>query len=182
MQRREFITSALAASTFTDHIEQNGDLTPTKPFTVKAGEARFGIYTPYRQVNTNDVKVSGKDTNEQLAVFEYIGRVKAGPTLHVHHEQDEIFSIIEGEYFFQIGTEQFTAKAGDTVFAPRGIPHTWIQLSEQGKQVYMVQPAGQLEAFFYKMNELKEPPTEALAQKMHQAHGMTVLRPPLTLK
>ncbi len=151
------------------------------PFVVKAGEARFGVHTPYRGVNANDVKVSGKDTNGQLAIFEYIGKQKIGPSVHVHHHQDEVFSIIEGEYLFQIGNEKFMAKAGDTVFAPRGIPHTWIQVSEQGKQVYMVQPAGKLEDFFLVFAELKGPPTEEFVRKMHEQHGMTVVGPPLTL-
>lgn len=181
MQRRQFLTSTLAASTFAAQASPTDQLAPQKPFTVKAGDARSGVHTPFKGVNANDIKISGKDTNGQLAVFEYIGIEKVGPSLHVHHEQDEIFSIIEGEYLFQVGNEKFTVKAGDTVFAPRSIPHTWIQLSERGKQVYMVQPAGQLEEFFRKLTELKGPPTEELIQKMHKAHGMTVLGPGLTL-
>ena len=154
----------------------------TPPFVVKAGDARFGVHTPYKGVNPNDVKISGKDTGGQLAVFEYIGHEKAGPVLHVHYDQDEIFSIIEGEYLFQVGDEKFTVKAGDTVFAPRNIPHTWIQLSQHGRQVYMVQPAGKMEAFFLKLNELKGPPTAELIQKIHLEHGMKVLGPGLSLK
>lgn len=181
MQRRKFLVSTLAVSTFATQATSHNRLAPQKPFTVKAGDARFGVHTPYRGVNANDVKISGKDTNGQLAVFEYVGTEKVGPVLHVHHDQDEIFSIVDGEYLFQVGGEKFIVKAGDTVFAPRGIPHTWIQLSERGKQVYMVQPAGQLEDFFLKLTELKGPPTDELIQKMHKAHGMTVLGPPLTL-
>lgn len=192
MHRRKFLSvttvaaataaSTLTASAFTVQTKSHNGLAPAKPFTVKAGDARFGVHTPYRGINANDVKISGKDTNGQLAVFEYIGKEKIGPVLHMHYDQDEVFSIIEGEYLFQIGTEQFTVKAGDTVFAPRGISHTWIQLSEHGKQVYMVQPAGQLEEFFLALTELKGPPTEELLQKMHKEHGMTVLGPPLALK
>ncbi|GAB3950457.1 hypothetical protein GCM10028805_28540 [Spirosoma harenae] len=182
MQRRHFLAATLGAASLSPQTQPIEDSRTTKPFTVKGGEARFGIHTPFRGVNINDVKISGKDTNGQLAVFEYIGNQKVGPSLHIHHDQDEMFSIIEGEYLFQVGNEKFTVKAGDTVFAPRGIPHSWIQLSERGKQVYMVQPAGNLEEFFLKMNELKGPPSEELSQKMHKEHGMTVVGPPLALK
>ncbi|GAB3022297.1 cupin domain-containing protein [Spirosoma pulveris] len=182
MQRRQFLTSTLAVSAFVAQAEPDSRLAPPKPFIVKAGDARFGVHTPYRGVNVNDIKISGRDTNGQLAVFEYIGVQKVGPVLHIHHDQDELFSIIEGDYLFQVGDEKFTVKAGDTVFAPRGIPHTWLQLSERGKQVYMVQPAGQLEDFFLRLTELKGPPTEELIQKMHKAHGMTVVGPPLALR
>lgn len=186
MQRRKFLMAAttMAVSTMANSAkaESGTPIDSPKPFTIKAGEARFGVHTPYRGINANDVKISGKDTNGQLAVFEYFGKEKIGPVLHIHHDQDEIFSIIEGEYLFQVGNERFKVKAGDTVFAPRGVPHTWIQLSEHGKQVYMVQPAGQLEEFFIELTELKGPPTEEQIQKMHQSHGMTVVGPPLTLK
>lgn len=185
MQRRHFLVRLTAATTVgtTALTAQAAPLeTNPKPFAVKAGEARFGVHTPFRGINGNDVKISGKDTNGQLAVFEYVGHEKTGPSLHIHHEQDEIFSIIEGEYLFRVGNSEFTAKAGDTVFAPRGIPHTWLQLSEKGKQVYMVQPAGKMEEFFLKLNELKGPPTEEFMRGMHKAHGMTVVGPPMVLK
>ncbi|MEO6286829.1 MAG: cupin domain-containing protein [Dyadobacter sp.] len=183
MQRRTFLLDATAiASCMVTQVEAGNLSTADKHFVVKAGDARFGVHPPYRGVNANDVKISGKDTNGQLAVFEYIGKEMIGPALHVHHDQDEIFSIIDGEYLFQVGNEKFTVKAGDTVFAPRGIPHTWIQLSAQGIQVYMVQPAGQLEDFFLALNELKEAPTEESIKRMHESYGMSVLGPPLSLR
>lgn len=181
MQRRTFLTVPFAASALAAQAEiaSHEAMPKPLPFIVKAGDARFGVHTPFRGINANDLKVSGKDTGGQLAVFEYIGKEKTGPALHMHHDQDELFSIIEGEYLFQVGNEKFMVKAGDTVFAPRGIPHTWIQLSDRGRQVYMVQPAGQLEEFFLALNELKGPPTGEMIQKMHKEHGMSVLGPPL---
>lgn len=150
-----------------------------KPFIVKSGEARSGIHTPFKGINANDVKISGKDTNGQLAVFEYIGKERTGPPLHVHHDQDEIFSIIEGEYLFKVGDEQFKATAGDTIFAPRGIPHTWVQLSDEGKQVYSVQPAGKLEEMFFRINAFTAPPTEQQLQQVHEESGLKIVGPPL---
>ncbi|MCY7352624.1 MAG: cupin domain-containing protein [Cytophagaceae bacterium] len=187
MQRRKFLADATVASTLvaTSLMAKAETIVPAdtpKPFTVKAGEARFGVHTPFRGVNPNDLKISGKDTGGQLAVFEYIGREKIGPALHVHYEQDEVFSVIEGEYLFQVGDEKFTAKTGDTVFGPRKVPHTWIQVSDTGKLAYMVQPAGQLEEFFLALSALKAPPTEEQLQKLTIAHGMKNVGPPLSLK
>jgi quercetin dioxygenase-like cupin family protein len=187
MKRRNFLAATLAApaaaaSGTSLHAESatiDGTITA---FVVKAGEARSGIHTPFKGINVNDVKISGKDTAGQLAVFEYIGKEKTGPALHVHHHQDEIFSIVEGEYLFQVGEEKFKVKAGDTVFAPRGIPHTWIQLTDFGKQIYSVQPAGKLEEMFLKLNEFKAPPTEAELRDIHQQAGLDVLGPALALK
>jgi quercetin 2,3-dioxygenase len=70
---------------------------------------------------------------------------------------------------------------GDTIFLPLNIPHTWIQLTDKGKLTYLVQPAGTMEEFFRKMSALTRPPTPEEAQKIHKAHGMKVVGPPLTL-
>ena len=180
MKRRNFLAAAAVAPVAAYASGGSySDNSNAGHFIVKAGEARSGIHTPFKGINVNDVKISGKDTGGQLAVFEYIGKEKTGPMLHVHHHQDEIFSIIDGEYLFQVGNEQFKVRAGDTVFAPRGVPHTWVQLSESGRQVYSVQPAGSLEEMFVKLNELKEPPTEQILQKIHQAAGLDVIGPGL---
>lgn len=181
MQRRKFLTAAATLAATLPAVSKN-NVTNPKPFVVKSGEARFGVHTPFKGINPNDVKISGKDTDGQLAVFEYIGNDKVGPSLHVHHDQDEIFSIIEGEFLFQVGEKKFTAKAGDTVFAPRKVPHTWIQTSEKSKIIYYVQPAGKMEEFFLAMNELKAPPTKEQSDKFHKDHGMSVLGPGLSLK
>jgi quercetin dioxygenase-like cupin family protein len=180
MQRRTFLTTSLVGTALLVRATTTG--ATSKGFVVKKGEARFGVHTPYKGINGNDIKISGKDTNGQLAVFEYIGNEKVGPSLHVHHEQDEIFTVVEGEFLFQIGEEKNTATAGDTVFAPRKVPHTWLQLSDKSKLIYCVQPAGKMEDFFLTMNDLKAPPTFEQVQKIHEAHGMTVMGPGLSTK
>lgn len=182
MQRRKFLTiSSLALS-----IGINSKASPVKKdsqsFIVKSGNARFGVHTPFMGVNANDVKISGKDTNGQLAVFEYVGTQKVGPSLHVHFEQDEIFTVIEGEYLFQVGQKKETLKAGDTIFLPRQVPHTWIQLTDKGKLIYYLQPAGKMEEFFLTMNNLKERPSQVVMDKIHAEHGMKVIGPPLSLR
>jgi mannose-6-phosphate isomerase-like protein (cupin superfamily) len=173
MQRRKFLTTTLATATTSVVATAQTKTSTTKPFVVKKGEARSGIHTPYRGINPNDVKISGKDTNGQLAVFDYIGNEKAGVSLHVHHEQDEIFTIIEGEYLFQVGE-------GDTIFAPRKVPHTWVQLSEKGRMIYSFQPAGKMEEFFVAMSALQAPPTVAQIKALEEAHGMSSLGPGLS--
>lgn len=155
---------------------------PRKGFIVKAGDARFGTHTPFKGINPNDLKVSAKDTNGMLSVFEYIGREKTGPALHVHFEQDELFYVVEGNYRFQVGDKTLLAGPGDTVFGPRNVPHTWIQLSDAGKLVYSVQPAGKLEAFFSLMSQLASPPSARESEEIHRAHGMKVIGPPLSLE
>lgn len=182
MQRRKFlsVTSLALAVGTVPKSKTKSEL--QKSFIVKTNEARFGVHTPFMGVNPNDVKISGKDTNGQLAVFEYIGTQKVGPSFHVHFDQDEIFTVVEGEYLFQVGEKKDVLKAGDTIFLPRQVPHTWIQLSDLGKLIYFLQPAGKMEEFFIKMSSFKEKPSAEEMDKIHAAHGMKVLGPPLSLK
>ena len=182
MKRKQFITTTLAAMpafSFSKSILTNENT--KKTFTVKAGKGRFNESFLFRGKNPNDIKISKKDTNNQLAVFEYISYEKTGPALHSHLYQDEIFYVAEGEYRFVVGTETQELKAGDTIFLPRNVPHTWIQLTDKGKLVYFVQPAGKMEDFFRTMNNFTRKPTPEEMDKIHAAHGMKVVGPPLSL-
>ncbi len=181
MQRRKFVQSAIVGVSAMVVSESFGKTRSKKGFKVGSGKDRFNEPIKYRGVNPNDVKISAKDTDGQLSVFEYVGFQKIGPPLHIHFNQDEIFYVVEGEFLFQLDSEKMTLKAGDTIFLPQNVPHTWLQLSDKGKLVYLMQPAGQMEEFFKKMNELKGPPTEELVQQIHQAHGMKIVGPPISL-
>jgi quercetin dioxygenase-like cupin family protein len=179
MKRRNFLTATLATGAFSAFEIENK---PTKKgFIVKNGDARFGIHTPFKGINPNDVKISSKDTGGQLSVFEYIGHEKTGPSLHIHFYQDEIFYVAEGEYVFQLDKERFTLKKGDTIFLPRNVPHTWIQTSDFGKLIYFLQPAGKMEEFFSAMSKLQGPPSKEYSDKMHKMCGMKTIGPPMVL-
>lgn len=185
MQRRKFLaTTTLVATTLaTSAKETSKQNSNKKGFMIKNGEARFGEHTPMG-INPNDTKISSKDTDGMLSVFEYIGTQKVGPPLHLHFDQDEIFYVTEGEYLFQLDKEQSTLKAGDTIFLPRNIPHTWVQLSDRGKLIYLLQPAGKFEEFFQKFSSMtaKELPPMEEIQKLFMAHGMKIVGPPLSAK
>lgn len=182
MHRKQFLLSTICATPII-LFAQTGKRTktPGKPFKVDAGQNRFNEKLTFRGINTQDIKVSKQDTGNRLSVLEYTGYEKTGPPLHVHFNEDEVFCITEGEYRFVVGDKKIIAKSGDTVFLPRNVPHTWIQLTEKGKHTYMLQPSGTFEEFLREMQALTKPPTEEELQKIHLRHGMKVLGPPLTL-
>lgn len=182
MERKKFILTGLSAAVLLAlGNTAEAAVSTEKPFKISAGQGRFGESFLYKGKNPNDIKISGKDTNDQMAMFEYTGYEKTGPSLHVHFYQDEIFYITEGNYRFVVGNETLMMNPGDTIFLPRNIPHTWIQLSDKGKLVYFVQPAGKAEEFFRTMNNLKHAPSKEETDKIHEACGMKVIGPPLTL-
>lgn len=151
----------------------------TKGFVVKTNESRFSETTKIGGVNPNDIKISSKDTSGNLSMFEYQSNEKGGPPLHVHPYQDEVFYILEGDYLFQIDTEKFSLKQGDTIFLPRKIPHTFAQLSDKGKMVFFFNPAGKMEDFFRTLGNLPGTPTPEEGAQIFEAHEMIVVGPPL---
>jgi quercetin 2,3-dioxygenase len=151
----------------------------TKGFVVKTNESRFSETTKIGGLYPNDIKISSKDTSGNLSMFEYQSNEKGGPPLHIHPYQDEVFYILDGDYLFQIGTEKFSLKQGDTIFLPRQIPHTFAQLSEKGKMVFFFNPAGKMEDFFRTLGNLPGPPTPEEGAQIFESHEMIVVGPPL---
>ncbi|GAB3640240.1 cupin domain-containing protein [Spirosoma arcticum] len=185
MKRRKFIEITLAAAPLAAASQPKpatGQPTPN-PFSVKKGEGRYHGHIKQRGPNANilDVKVSGVDTGGNLAVFDLTTRTpKQGPPLHVHHQQDETFIVQEGEYALIVGGDKMRLMAGDTVFLPRNVPHAWAQVSEQARMTIILQPAGTFEACFVAMAKLKEPAKEEIVN-LFEAHGMSIVGPPLTV-
>src|SRR5260370_24610130 len=45
--------------------------------------------------------------------------------LHLHHDDDEAWYVLEGILCVRVGDKDVEAKAGSAVFLPRGTPHTY---------------------------------------------------------
>jgi mannose-6-phosphate isomerase-like protein (cupin superfamily) len=76
------------------------------------------------------VRLSGKDSEGELAVIEEVLEADfEGPPLHVHASFGEGFYILEGELSFQMEEETVSGGPATFVFAPRGVPHTFANLS-----------------------------------------------------
>ena len=180
MNRKLFLTSALATTSFALSAFQKSPNRATEPFVVPTGMSRSGNpMMKFMGMHPNDVIISRKDTDNALSVFLFTGYGEVGTPLHVHYHQDEFFTVLEGNYRFVSGTMDTKLGPGDTIFLPRNIPHQWLQLSDNGRLIYAVSPAGELEDFFKEVNNLEIPAPDkidALALK----HGMKHLGPPLT--
>lgn len=184
MKRRRFLQTSLAALPLTAAPAALATAAGRSPkgFRISAGEGRFHGHIQLKGVNQNilDVKVSGKDTGGDLAIFEQTSLSPGrGTPLHVHLGQDEIFYVLDGEYAFLVGEEQFRLRTGDSVFLPRNVPHAWTQVSPRGKMTVTMQPAGKLEEFFVAMAALKTEPSPPEIARLFAAHDMKVVGPPL---
>lgn len=71
------------------------------------------------------VNLSSSAGADGIAVIEHWMPFGEAPPLHVHHREDEIFHILEGEMRFRVGDKALVAGAGETLLAPKGIPHAF---------------------------------------------------------
>jgi quercetin dioxygenase-like cupin family protein len=132
--------------------------------------------------NTLDIKISGTDTDNDLAVFEQSGLTpNGGPPLHIHPNQDEWFYVVEGTYLFQVGEDRYQLTKGDTIFLPRNVQHAFVQLTEKGKMIVSYLPAGKMEAFFQETDRWTSPPSKEEIAKVFKDHDMKVVGPPLKI-
>jgi mannose-6-phosphate isomerase-like protein (cupin superfamily) len=156
-----------------------------------AAAAQHALYVPNGRNRFNEelmiwgviplqIKVASSDTGGRLFVFEHADMGPGGPPRHFHYEQDEWFYAMKGEFAFEVGDERFTLRPGDSLFAPRMIPHAWAHVGDgPGTLLLAVQPAGSLEAFFMENCAMDRPPTPEEAERSFAAHGMRVVGPPL---
>jgi quercetin dioxygenase-like cupin family protein len=111
--------------------------------------------------NAPKVLLRSEQTGGHVAVVELTGGGR--PPLH-RHDFDETFYILEGELTFQLGDDVVTRKAGQPAFAPRGVPHTYANLSSApARALLVITPAG-FERYFDQIAARitgREPPPEA---------------------
>lgn len=144
-----------------------------KGFIVAAGKDRNNHSLSLMEGDTFFSKISTADTNGGLYVFESTRVKEGGPALHYHYEQDEWWYVLEGEFQIKVGDELYTAKRGDSVFGPRGVPHTFTKVGEGEARLLMIfQPAGKMEAYFNAVSEgVVAKLTPAEQDAFRKAHG-----------
>lgn len=124
-------------------------------------------------------KVSTAETGGAFYSFESRDMPRGGPPLHVHHEQDEWFYIVKGEFIFEVGGDRHELKAGDSLFAPRGVPHTFACADGNGTLLTTLSPAGTFETFILETTRTSEIPSPQEMARHFEQHDMTLLGPPL---
>lgn len=150
-------------------------------FVVAADDDRWG---ETMSVSAEHVwtKVSQKDTAGAWSLFE--SRVPAGfgVPLHLHHEQEEWFWILQGEFDFEVGGVLTRLGPGASQFAPRLVPHRWRKTGEaNGAMLILVQPSAGMETFFDRFAQLSpdELSDVSVLNALFSECGMEVVGPPL---
>ena len=131
-------------------------------------------------ISTVAFKVSLPNQSDPF-ILENTFRAKGGPARHLHYDQEEWFYILEGEFLFEVGAEHFRLQPGDSLLAPRQVPHVWAFVGEgQGRVLVAFFPAGKMEAFFREVTRANAMPPQD--PELWRAHGMELLGPPLPVQ
>jgi mannose-6-phosphate isomerase-like protein (cupin superfamily) len=157
MQRRSFLrTVATAAPVAALHNFLAAETLAQAPVSpppgtlhvVGAGEDCFG-HNHSLGFSTISFKVPTSETGGGLFVVEHTHLVPGGPALHMHLNQEEWFYVIEGEMVFQVGEQRLHLHAGESILAPRRVPHTFSAVGPMpGRMTIAFCPAGMMEQYF----------------------------------
>jgi quercetin dioxygenase-like cupin family protein len=146
---------------------------------VAAGADRFGEERGLG-ISTIAFKVTMPNPGG-LFILENTFLAKGGPARHLHYDQDECFYILEGEFQFEVGAERLHLQPGDSLLAPRQVPHVWAFVGDaRGRILVAFLPAGKMEAFFREVTKANAMPPQDPG--VWRAHGMELLGPPLPVE
>ena len=186
MGRRSFLGAAMATLPLALVGQSTTTSNPVRATLVPAGEDRFSERRNLG-VSSTDFKVSTQDSSGGLFIMEHTNRKKGGPPRHLHHNEDEWFYAIEGEYIFEIGSERFRLKSRDSILGPREVPHAWAFVGDTpGKLLIVFAPANKMEAFFRETMKRHgssySNPNDLSDKERFRAYGMELLGPPLSVE
>jgi len=130
----------------------------------------------------------GTDT---ISLLEHRAPAGHSPPLHIHHTEDELFHVLGGTFRFRIGEEEMHLGPGDSLLAPKGVPHHFIVESPEGGRWFTVSTHSDFERFVRESArraprvELPPPPPPPTPLQIGELtdlaarHNIEILGPPL---
>lgn len=136
------------------------------------------------------IRVPSAAGRDRLSVIESDAPTGHGPPLHIHHTEDEIFHVLAGELRLHVAEAESRLVAGDSVLAPKGVPHAFRVVSAAGARWLNVTGHGDFEGFVRAMARPAErperppaaPPDAAAQARLKDtaaAFGIAIVGPPL---
>ncbi|WP_207425089.1 cupin domain-containing protein [Pedobacter sp. SYSU D00535] len=92
--------------------------------------------------------VKGEETGNAHALLKIDVQPGAEPPEHIHSHEDEAYYLLEGKITFKIGEQFFEAAAGDYVYLPKEVSHTFQVKTDVAKVLMWISPAG-LDQWFW---------------------------------
>jgi len=136
------------------------------------------------------IHISSAAGEDGICVVEHRMPFGDSPPLHVHRREDEVFHVLEGRMRFRIDGKERLAGPGETVIAPKGLPHTYRVESHEGARTLTVTRGADFETLLRQAGrpaerpELPpqmEPTSELIAVlvQLCAKNGIDIVGPPL---
>ncbi len=116
-----------------------------------------------------------------LSIVETVSRPGYGPPRHIHHDADEVFVLLTGDLEFWLDGVRSTHGPGETVFVPRGTPHTFRVIGDIPSRHLVIFTPGGFEAFFAEMaaGQFRLPQDMGRVTEIAARHHLSFAGPPL---
>ncbi len=99
-------------------------------------------------------KVTGDETGGAFDYFVVEVAPHGGPPLHVHHEQEESLHVLSGRFKVRVGDEEQVLEQGGFAFMPSGLPHAFLNLTDEPAEIVVVYTPGGGAAFYAELGPL----------------------------
>jgi quercetin dioxygenase-like cupin family protein len=109
-----------------------------------------------------EIKATAADTGGLMTIIEITEPPGSEGPLHVHHNEDEAFWILEGDVTIEVGDTTIEAHAGDYAYGPRDVPHRYTVGDAGCRMLFILTPGG----------------FEGLVSEMGEPAGSRTLPPP----
>lgn len=128
------------------------------------------------------ILLRGDQTGGSMEVFEDIVEPGIGPGRHIHHDQDETFFFLEGQFDVEIDGTRHHMSPGDVAFIPRGTVHAFKNVGLlPGRLRYIFSPALGMENMFRDFHnaQVDGTLTTATMAQIASKYGQEFVGPPL---
>ena len=125
------------------------------------------------------VSLAKNDSAGLIGIFESCVPAGEGPPIHIHHNEDEVLHVIDGQYEFWLDGAVTRAGPGSSIFLPRGVPHTFRVVGQKpGRNLAILTPGG-FESFFAEAaaRDLRVPDHMAELVELGGLYGLEFLGP-----
>src|SRR4051794_32213672 len=101
-----------------------------------------------------------------------------GPPMHIHHNADEAFYVLEGEYRIFVEDREYACPAGSFIFVPRGIRHGFRVGDVASRKLNLYSP-GVMVGYFDDLSAAisSDQGDPTVLDEIARRHGMEVVGP-----
>jgi quercetin dioxygenase-like cupin family protein len=127
-------------------------------------------------------KVTGEETGGAFDYFVVEVAPHGGPPLHVHHVQEETIHVLKGRFKIRIGDETFRCAEGGFAYLPSGVPHAFLNLTDEPAEIIVVYTPGGGHRFYEELGPVTRNGSadRAAVAAVFERHAMALLGPPLS--